>query len=263
MKRLEKDIIIMNFSHVYEDEEALQQPDYQWIDCTAITGTDCFLAEEAERKIKEKIKGYPPEGIHFIDSGNYHYVSKLWTDKIKEPFSLVVFDHHTDSQPGLFFEGLSCGSWIKAVLDENRYIKRVILLGVKEELMGQIEEKYRDRITCYGERQMEEAVIKAAILQMQLKEKLYISVDKDVLSKSETVTNWDQGSLSLATLEHLLYYIMEREEVIGIDICGEAAMSDPLLLRRQEDAINNKVNEELLAVLARAEQEGYEEVSNY
>lgn len=34
-------------------------------------------------------------GIHFLDSGNYHYVTKLWLDQVKEPFDLLVLDHHT------------------------------------------------------------------------------------------------------------------------------------------------------------------------
>ena len=44
--------------------------------------------------MKRVIAGYPAEGIHFIDSGNYHYLTKLWTDKLRVPFSLIVFDHH-------------------------------------------------------------------------------------------------------------------------------------------------------------------------
>ena len=49
------------------------------------------------------------EGIHFLDSGNYHYVTKLWLDQVKEPFDLLVLDHHTDLQQPMFGDILSCG----------------------------------------------------------------------------------------------------------------------------------------------------------
>ena len=37
-------------------------------------------------------------GIHFLDSGNYHYVTGIMTEQIKQGFSLILFDHHTDMQ---------------------------------------------------------------------------------------------------------------------------------------------------------------------
>ena len=36
-------------------------------------------------------------------------------------------------------------------------------------------------------------------------------------------TNWDQGSLSLWELEKLLAVILQKEQVVGIDICGECS----------------------------------------
>ncbi len=89
----------MNFTHVYEQESFTKNKKFVWIDCTDITGTDCYCDKDAMRILKERIATFPPEGIHFIDSGNHHYMSKLWTDKITSPFSLVVFDHHPDMLP--------------------------------------------------------------------------------------------------------------------------------------------------------------------
>ena len=51
--------------------------------------------------------GRAQEGIHFLDSGNYHYVSKIWMEKIEEEFELLVLDHHTDMQPPMFGDILS------------------------------------------------------------------------------------------------------------------------------------------------------------
>lgn len=80
----------MNFTHVYEQERFIRNQRFQWLDCTDLNGTDCYCDEEAALKLKQRMEPFAPDGIHFIDSGNYHYVSKFWTDKIREPFSLVV-----------------------------------------------------------------------------------------------------------------------------------------------------------------------------
>ena len=61
------------------------------------------------QQIQDKIKDLSVHGIHFIDNGNYHYLTKLWIEKIDEPFILVVFDHHSDMQKPLYQDFLSCG----------------------------------------------------------------------------------------------------------------------------------------------------------
>ncbi|MDO5520927.1 MAG: arginase family protein [bacterium] len=248
-KKEEPQVIIMNFSHIYEDELQLKRQPYKWIDCTNIQGTDCYLDELAAAEIEQRMKPYPPEGIHFIDSGNYHYISKLWTDKIREPFSLIVFDHHTDMQPSLFEELLSCGSWVKEVLDSNEFLKKVVLIGAKEELIEQVDLKYKSRIICFSEREITNKKAWGAFARLHLQEPVYISLDKDVLDKKEAVTNWDQGSVSVLKLEEYLGYILNEETVIGIDICGEAATDEPMFIQKEDDLINDNVNVELLSFI--------------
>ena len=58
---------------------------------------------------------------------------------------------------------------------------------------------------------------------------VYISIDKDVLNPASAATNWDQGSLSLQELEKLLAVILQKEQVVGIDICGECSTTLNLL----------------------------------
>lgn len=92
----------MNFTGVYDWERFAHERNYQWVDCTHLKSTECYCDQEGAAALKRLIAGYPASGIHFIDSGNYHYLTKFWTDKIQEPFSLVVFDHHPDMQPPVF-----------------------------------------------------------------------------------------------------------------------------------------------------------------
>ena len=83
---------IMNFTHVYEAYGFMQGDAFTWVDCTQIEGTDCYCDVEAERQLKKLMESLPLQAVHWIDSGDYHYVSKLWTDRIDEPFTLVVLD---------------------------------------------------------------------------------------------------------------------------------------------------------------------------
>ena len=122
-------IVIMNFTGVYENQEFYQDLGAVWLELGDIQGTNCYCDEEAEAAIKERISLMEPSGIHFLDSGNYHYVSKIWLDKIEEEFELLVFDHHTDMQMPIFGNILSCGGWIQAALDTNTRLKRVYLAG--------------------------------------------------------------------------------------------------------------------------------------
>ena len=76
-----------------------------YIDCADISGTDCYCDDEAVETIRKRIADAgikDASGIHFFDNGNYHYMSKIWTDMVQEPFSLVVFDHHPDMQAPRF-----------------------------------------------------------------------------------------------------------------------------------------------------------------
>ena len=96
-------ITIHDFSGVYSGQKFMQtlreSTKALWLDGTGIAGIDCYCDDEAVAAIREQIANAGiknAEGIHFIDGGNYHYMSKIWTDMVQEPFTLVVFDHHPD-----------------------------------------------------------------------------------------------------------------------------------------------------------------------
>ena len=103
-----------------------------WIAETFQESMDIAL-DDAQEEIRKRIQEYSYEGIHFLDSGNYHYLSKFWLEKVQQPFSLILFDHHTDMQPSAFFGLLSCGSWVKEVLETNPYVKEVCVVGPPKE----------------------------------------------------------------------------------------------------------------------------------
>lgn len=139
----------MNFSGIYETEsfyETVPQENRIWLDCRTIPGTNCYCDEEGERELKERMEPLGAEGIHFLDSGNYHYVTKLWLDQVKEPFDLLVLDHHTDLQQPMFGDILSCGGWIRASLEENPYLNRVFLAGPPCEAVKEAENELPEEL---------------------------------------------------------------------------------------------------------------------
>ena len=243
-------ITVMNFSGIYRKEQFSEEAD--WLDVSDIPGTNCYCDEEAFGEILRRIAEFPAEGIHFIDSGNYHYMSRIWLEKITEPVTLVVFDNHTDMQPPAFGGLLSCGGWIEAALTEIPLLQRVILIGPDEEAFFQVEPEFRER-TDFLSRERLKAMTeeqRAEFLEEKIKESsggLYISVDKDILCPGEADTSWSQGDLTLSELLEMLQTVLKcgeacGKEIVGVDICGESEDSD----NREE---NIKANRALIRCL--------------
>ncbi len=234
--------LLMNFSGIYRWQDFWKAAVAE-VDCSLVSGTDCYLDAEAEAEIRRKMEPYPVRGIHFIDSGNTHYLSKLWTDRVEEDFSLVVFDHHSDMQPPAFDGILSCGSWLKATLDSNPFLQNVLLIGVGKSSAEEISLAYRDKVQVVPESECaaESFGDDFAFDEKFFRHPVYVSIDKDVLSERELKTNWDGGSLSTDNLLKLLLRIFALGNVLGVDICGEPflgeALSDEENLRRS-DSIN-------------------------
>ena len=243
-----KKLIIMNFSGVYELEKFADNPSAVHIDCTHLTGTDCYCDQEAEQKIRSLIAPYPAEGIHFIDSGDYHYITEFWTDKLSGPFNLVLFDHHTDMQPPLFEGLLSCGSWVESMLEHNPQLRKVVLFGIPEAQKRTIPSKFQDRVITYTDIQLHRHLQESRPLCLQ--EPIYISVDKDVLDTRSAATNWDQGILSLSELKQLLTLLLRHEKVLGVDICGECTDTIHQLSMDPAIQLDNEANSELLTLLS-------------
>ena len=243
---MKPNILLMNFTHVYEQERFIRNQRFQWLDCTDLNGTDCYCDEEAALKLRQRMEPFAPDGIHFIDSGNYHYVSKFWTDKIQQPFSLIVFDHHPDMQPPLFEEMISCGSWVEDTIESNPYLRKVIIIGASENLIKHVSPKYRQTVEFYSEQSLQHEASWKQFSNETIDTPVYISVDKDVLNPQSAVTNWDQGSLTLNELEHLLSIILKHEKIIGIDICGECSSTLNIFEAEKGTQLDNTANQELL-----------------
>lgn len=248
------EIAVMNFSGIYERQCFYQKYEHQWIDLKHLSGTNCYCDEMAADKIREAIETLPLRGIRFLDSGNYHYVSRIWMEKIQKPYQLLVFDNHTDLQLPAFGGLLSCGGWIADSLETLPELKRVILIGPDEEAWQHTEETYQERICFLSREKLHTArqngrmgeVLNA--LEMDLEMPVYLSVDKDILSREELRTNWSQGDMTLEELLDLIRALAVRwkengTELLGADICGECD------LQESGTEENDQANQKLLSML--------------
>ena len=237
---MNNNILIMNFSHVYEYENFYREQNCNIVDFSNLKGTNCYCDDNTASVIKKSISPYNIEGLHFIDSGNYHYISSFWIERIKEPFVLVVLDNHTDMQEPAFGNILSCGSWVQEVLLKNQYLKKVILIGPPKSSYTFVSDKlipiYKDDIKI--KEKLKE------IINLKKKYKMYMSIDKDILSKSYAVTSWSQGGMNLTTLERIIKYFYSSN-TIGIDICGECPLNYDECNSRAL-MINDNTNKELI-----------------
>ena len=134
--------LILDFSHVYCDEKIPKNDKMHWLDCSDITECDLYCSKRAEEEIRARIVPYGIRGIHFLDSGNYHYVTGIMTSLIKQEFSLILFDHHTDMQKPMIEQMTSCGDWAGKVLKTNPWLQQLILIGPQESDILQI---YREK----------------------------------------------------------------------------------------------------------------------
>ena len=271
-------VTIQDFTGVYAEQPFMQElrrsatadGEIRWFDCTQIDGTDCYCDDEAQAILRQQIEsvGNDSFGIHFFDNGNYHYMSKLWTDCVQEPFDLVVFDHHPDMQPPRFEGILSCGGWIKEVLDHNKFVQNVTVIGVADHLVEEICEdltqansaEILNRVTFIRESELysfgkDPSSSPNGEVYPELAEGLrmtlpcHISIDKDALSTTEAATNWDQGSLTFEQLANTLQILAQNRKILGIDICGERARDMGFEDTTAADALNNTLNEKLFHLL--------------
>ena len=274
-----RQIVIQDFTGVYAEqpfmqrlrelagqESARRNAEIRYIDCTGLPGTDCYCDDEAVESIRKGIAEAGitnAHGIHFFDNGNYHYMSKIWTDMVQEPFTLVVFDHHPDMQEPRFGNILSCGGWVKKVLEENKFVDNVVIIGAADHLVEEIPP--HDKVTFIPESEiisLSSLVSPKGITSTtgqspecrisRLSSNLYISIDKDALFPAYAATNWDQGSLSLEHMKAIINAIAKDRRIIGMDICGERARDfagDEQHSVQAADALNDRTNRELVDFL--------------
>ncbi len=182
--------------------------------------TCCYCSAESAAKIRAYIAALPLRALHLIGTGDYHYISLFWLERIAEPFDLVIIDHHPDDQPPAFGGGLlSCGSWV-ADAEALPSLRRVS--HVKD--FADAEQLPRDAFP------------------------VYISIDLDVLSEEYARTDWDQGDMTLEELERVVLSVSAEHPLLGADLCGGLTPEKGAGIEDME--LNRRTTERLEAIFA-------------
>lgn len=187
---MEPQTLILNLSGQYAEEGFLQwmQEQGKPFECVMLQdleGTVCYC-DDAAAEILREVVGKTATKLHWIDSGDYHYISRFFCERVEGgPFSLLLLDNHPDDQDPAFGGVLSCGSWVKTLRESVPDLKNV----------------YWNCLPEPGER-------------------LYVSLDKDLLSRDISRTDWSQGEWTLPQLKSFLKEVAESGEIVGMDVCG-------------------------------------------
>jgi len=238
-------ILLINFTGTCFEENLPLETGGTVLDCSDIEGTTCYCDPEAEKKLADLIAPFPVRGLHWIDSGDYHYLSKLWLDRIDFPFNLLLLDNHPDMQEPAFGNILSCGGWLRSALEENPFVGEARVIGInpalEEECGG-----FGDRVKVICRDGLESP---GKCLEGLSGLPLYISIDKDVLSDLYARTDWDQGTMDKAFLTGLLQEAGARFPILGADLCGE--LSGAKGGSSEDFLINRGINLEIMHLISR------------
>jgi len=197
-----KNVLVTDFSGMLEAEGFLPWLASQGAEVTVrdwreMEGTNCYCDEAARAQILALLPESLPR-LRWIDTGDYHYMSHLLATRQKEPFHLVLLDHHPDDQEPAFGGVLSCGSWVREMRRENPMLRDMLSIG-PDECPSRIPEGW---------------------IEGHAGERVYLSLDKDVMDRAWARTDWSQGTHSLEQVQAILREIIGRMDVVALDICG-------------------------------------------
>ena len=253
-------MLIIDFTGIYENEgftfHAEGAP-RSLLRLNDVTGTNCICDDFAWAKIKERLLELEKlPSLRFFDSGNYHYMSRVLMDVMNDKkelpdFDLVMFDHHPDMKWTSYGEILSCGSWVLNALKDISSLRNVYIIGADEKLIKEVQDEhpeYENRVTFVRDMN--------AFTDTYRNEgdaaEIYISVDKDVISREELATNWDQGEMTIEELKKALGDLKDRfrGRILAVDVCGECAPDSDDIFTEQGVTSSNRVNQMICDIFA-------------
>jgi len=196
--------------------------------------------------------------LTFFGSGDFHHITNLLLriilEKYQELITVIHFDNHPDWVK--FSHGIHCGSWVTQSLSEEK-IDKVITIGANSKDLNFPEFKGANlkaikegKIILYpynhepsfvftnykgGENYEQNGrkiywkniinITPADLLARMSKQiktsRIYISIDKDVLTFNDAVTNWDQGQIKLDYIIETIKLLKEKYNIIGADVTGD------------------------------------------
>ena len=202
------------------------------IDCRDIEGTNCYCEAAAASEIlrrfrRERLSSSDGRGsslqVNWIDTGDYHHLSKMTVSEAaleNGSLTLIQIDHHPDMQEPAFGGILSCGGWLRSLLEECPQVENAFVLGIDPALEGECG-GFGDRVTVCNETVVgTDPGMTDRLCEAVRGRKVFLSVDKDALGREWSRTDWDHGTMNLGFLESIVRRVAEVSDLVGIDICG-------------------------------------------
>lgn len=185
------------------------------IDLRDFTGTYIMCDFETLDRISKEVEEENPNKLVYLGNGNYHYMTLTLLRQFKKPYTLVTFDHHHDAWLN-YPQMTSCSSWVHTAIENLPFLKEVIVVGAGTSNLPQSLSnlKILDENTY-----SQNALYKLS--QIIKTKNIYLSIDRDFLSKKEVQTNWDQGQFQLAELLNGINILLKNHTLIGADVCGD------------------------------------------
>ena len=226
-----KGVLVTDFSGALPSSGFLpwlrEREEVLYRDWKELEGTHCYCDGQAREQMLTELPDSLPR-LRWIDSGDYHYMSALLALREQKPFHLVLLDHHPDNQEAAFGGILSCGGWVKTLREEQPLLQDVLTIG-PEGCPEDIPEGW---------------------LEQRRGERVYVSLDKDLMGPDWARTGWSQGTHTLAQVEEMLGRLLGGDlEVAAVDICGEMA-PDACCTTAEDLRINKETNIELYNFIA-------------
>lgn len=246
------------------------------VDCRDVEESRLYCSAEACQKLRSRLSTVPLHALHWIDSGDFHYLSVFFLERIEEPFELLLLDHHPDDQP-LAFESedmLSCGSWVGYCRRSLPLMKSQCSLGPGSAGTAPV---FVGTAPGFAGPSLGSAGTAPVFADTDPGTTgpspvfagtapgfagpgpgtkgpgsgllpLYLSLDLDILSPSVFATDWDQGTMGESALLDALTSLTRGRRVLGIDVCGglsrsqgatdsQLAMNSSLRMRLRESLL--------------------------
>jgi len=218
-----------------------------------------WLNEKTKKEIERRIDGSAKNSITFLGSGDFHQVSHTLINQFPGPICVILFDFHPDWD--ILPPRLGCGSWVTGSLRNENILKFILIGASSKDLSspwiqtGNMSSLQGDRVEIYPyshrpsftffKRIPENVSIKIkkslflkkihwhelkgkdlfnlfpSILKRLPTRRVYLSIDKDCLRNEYSLTNWEEGMLSLKELLWMLKLIMDHADIIGMDVVGD------------------------------------------
>ncbi|KAF1026979.1 MAG: hypothetical protein GAK29_00946 [Acinetobacter bereziniae] len=202
--------------------------------------------EQLEKSLVGQLQQPNQLGCVMLGSGDYHHLTQLLLQRLDsyKKIHLIVCDNHPDNMRYPF--GIHCGSWVYWA-SRLTQIARIDVIGIssddislKHAWENHWSPLYKGKLhywsiqqnatwakwigagsAWHGYDEPEQLMLDFLAELQNIHLPIYLSIDKDVLSKDVVMTNWDQGHFLEEHLLNLIYACTDN--LIGADITGDVS----------------------------------------